>query len=129
MVRGWGSPRPRSRYSLLCLRTALGGGAATARANQERAPRSRRPGDQEAGVSLRTPLAAVAVAARAPFAPLPSSATSPRPGSKVLLLPACCFPPDPTALQGENCAVDLAEAKGTWGLRAFTQHFKCLRLG
>lgn len=63
------------------------------RANQERAPRSRRPGDREAGVSLRTPLAAVAVAARAPFALLPSSCniSTPRLQSPVasrLLLPA-----------------------------------------
>ncbi|MEJ1278605.1 hypothetical protein NN561_009527 [Cricetulus griseus] len=68
-----GAAGDRSPVIPLCPQTALADGAAAARANQERVPPSRRPGDLEAGVSPRTPLSLVAVAARAPVAPLPSS--------------------------------------------------------
>lgn len=109
MVRGWGCPRPQSRYSLFCPRAALGGRADTARANQERAPRSRRPRDLEAGVSPRTSLAVVAMASSVPVAPLPSSCNT---SMLRLQSPADAsqFPPVPTTWQSENCCADQREA-------------------
>lgn len=117
MVRGWGVPRPQSRYSLLCLWTALGGSAATAKGQsgaRAAVPPPGRPGGGRVPADSTSSCGRGRQGSFRPFALFLQHLHAQAPKS-------CCFPPDPTVLQGENCAVVLAEAKGTWGLRAFTR--------